>query len=358
MQRCFLVIASLLLSAACSPPPAARPAPGAEAVGPVHATDAAPPSSAVGCDPTLPEPPPPAQPAPVTPSPSKSLTSLPSLGATEGSGAIFDGSIFERASAPFAATEVVVPDNATVAFGAPSGKIELYLEKTQHFRGHPPQPIPARAVQHNMGIATRSEADRVIISTYGEWDSRIEGYAGILLFVVVPEGTRVRARGDLSGDRSAASSWPEDAPESRTEGGRIGYWYNVTNPAPGWRAVPTQSDPRRTVRAAEPAPARKHDAVVAAGPSPEAIARAVQCVVTRHEHELHACQSDDPGARGHVEITWTTRADGTVAKSETFTGSLKDGPVATCASRVLRNLTFPKGAAGTFNRRIDFPGAR
>jgi hypothetical protein len=95
-----------------------------------------------------------------------------------------------------------------------------------------------------MGVAYRREGDSIILGTFGEWDSHIEGGTGIRLRVAVPDGITVKRAPRLSGPESEAYSHdPEswvgltDSPEFKKC-----YWYGPLGPSHGWHVIETQPD--------------------------------------------------------------------------------------------------------------------
>lgn len=241
----------LALGLGCSAP--ARPV--APAVAPPATPVATTPAPAPApCDPTITLETTPTVVAETTeaPDPARAIDTLPATGAVAPAsafGGTWNGSVFERASLRRAAgTKLVVPSHAVVELGAPAGTIELYVEKHLGFAGHPPQPITQASVSRNMGLASRVVNGEQLLSTFGEWDSRVEGSAQVLLLVRVDEGT-VTKRAGLAGDGSLASTWPEPA-SAKENAGRVGYWYGTPNPAPGWTRISGQADARRVARVA------------------------------------------------------------------------------------------------------------
>lgn len=365
--------ASLALSTVvgCQPAPSKPPVARPEAPSVSSPTAAGPtaPASPPTCDPTLPErkaPTPPALPAdvPVTIGPSADLAHLPNRGAIEaGRGAVnakvFSGSVFARGNVPLGAkvARLIVPETAAVAFGAPAATVELFVEKTLAFAGHPPQPMPAAGLERNMGMATRIEGSDLVLATYGEWDSRIEGSASILLFVRVPVGSTVVRRVGLEGDDSAAAIWPDSIPYEKQEAGRIGYWYAPVRPSPGWTSVPLRADPQRIARAGPPHPESSHWRREPP-PSQEldtAVVRAaVTCVITQQRQAtLDTCRRTDPRTAGWFEAAWEVREDGTTTLPRSYVGSIKDTPLAECIRNAIRTWPFPKRARGAYFERFE-----
>jgi hypothetical protein len=159
-----------------------------------------------------------------------------------------NGSAYDRAGVELgAATKVVLPDNAQVRRTPEGGKVQLFMKKTLSFHGHPPESMSISGARKNMGCAVRTEGTALIVATFGEWDSHIEGGTFMRLVAIIPEGTEVEERPGLSGEKSAGREWhgfyltkPKDA--------QGGYWYGPASPAEGWAAVPDVPDPDRTAK--------------------------------------------------------------------------------------------------------------
>ena len=81
-----------------------------------------------------------------------------------------------------------------------------------------------------MGCAAKADGDALVVATFGEWDSRIEGGADMTLVAVVPAGLAVEHRKELSGPKSAGRD------------------PNEGSAAAGWKAVPDEPDPDRMAR--------------------------------------------------------------------------------------------------------------
>jgi hypothetical protein len=159
-----------------------------------------------------------------------------------------NGTAYDRATVDVgAARTVVLPDTATVRRAPAGGAVRLFMAKRLSFFGHPPAPMSVRHGRKNMGCAVRAEGDALVIATFGEWDSHIEGGAGMKLMAFVPEGLVVERRAGLSGENSAGRG-QHGAFVARPEGARGGHWYGPATPAPGWTAVPDEPDPDRTAR--------------------------------------------------------------------------------------------------------------
>jgi hypothetical protein len=95
-----------------------------------------------------------------------------------------------------------------------------------------------------MGCAVRSEGDALVVATYGEWDSHIEGGAHMKLVAVVPDGFAVEHRKTLSGPDSAGHE-RHGQHRAKPKDAQDGYWYGPSSPAEGWTAVPSVPDPAR-----------------------------------------------------------------------------------------------------------------
>jgi hypothetical protein len=98
-----------------------------------------------------------------------------------------------------------------------------------------------------MGCAVRAEGDELLLATFGEWDSHIEGGAQMKLVANVPEGMDVEQRKGLSGEDSAGREWHGQY-LTKSKDAKGGYWYGPASPAEGWTAVPDVPDPDRTAR--------------------------------------------------------------------------------------------------------------
>ncbi|HKB02594.1 MAG TPA: hypothetical protein VKD90_10265 [Gemmataceae bacterium] len=159
-----------------------------------------------------------------------------------------NGTAYDRAAVDVGAGRtVVLPDTATVRRDPAGGPVRLFMAKQLLFVGHPPAPMSIRDSRKNMGCAIRTEGDALVIATFGEWDSHIEGGAGMRLVAFVPEGVGVQRRDGLSGEKSAARE-QHGAYVARPEDAKGGHWYGPASPAPGWTAVPDEPDPDRTAR--------------------------------------------------------------------------------------------------------------
>lgn len=102
------------------------------------------------------------------------------------------------------------------------------------------------SVRRNLGLATTDDGTTLVLATYGEFDTHIEGGASMQVFVRVPKGFPVRIHDGLSGDDSEPVRWPADETSQRAaEAGRVGYWYAPVNPRKGWSLVKLVDDAQR-----------------------------------------------------------------------------------------------------------------
>jgi hypothetical protein len=158
---------------------------------------------------------------------------------------IENGSAFDKAAVDMAPYEkVVVPTEAVVQRSKDDQRLQIFMQKTLSFAGHPTEPISIRTARKNMGCAVKAEQEALVVATFGEWDSRIEGGANIRVVLIVPAGIEVERRAQLSGPKSDGHEWhgqyltkPKEVEE--------GYWYGPATPADGWRAIPDVPDPER-----------------------------------------------------------------------------------------------------------------
>jgi hypothetical protein len=159
-------------------------------------------------------------------------------------GNVENGSAFDQAAVDLDKyKKVILPDDAAVRRGQGT-KLQIFMRKTLAFGGHPPEAMSIRTSRKNMGCAVKAEADALVVATFGEWDSHIEGGARMRLVAVVPEGIEVDQKPGLSGPKSAGREWhgqyltkPKEVKE--------GYWYGPASPADGWTGVPDIPDSDR-----------------------------------------------------------------------------------------------------------------
>lgn len=153
-----------------------------------------------------------------------------------------NGTAYDKAVVDLrAARRVVLPDTAVLRRGGGVGTVRLLMAKRLSFGGHPPEPMTLSGARKNMGCAVRAEGGSLVVATYGEWDSRVEGGADITLIAIVPDGLEVKRRKGLSGPRSEAQEHRHESLAKPTPAkGR--YWYGPTSPAEGWNAVAAEPD--------------------------------------------------------------------------------------------------------------------
>jgi hypothetical protein len=159
-----------------------------------------------------------------------------------------NGRAFDRAVLPVGQfKKIALPGTTVVRQTTPGEDVVLRMEKRLSFGGHPPQPMSIRDARYNMGCAVKTEGDTLVVATFGEWDSRIEGGASMKLVAEVPEGVEVVRREELSGPDSRGREWkgPWLTTPAAAKGG---YWYGPASPAGGWLAVQAEPDPYAAAR--------------------------------------------------------------------------------------------------------------
>jgi hypothetical protein len=162
-------------------------------------------------------------------------------------GRVENGSAYDKAVIQLGRAEtLVLPEDAVIRRTGEPGQVMAFMQKTLAFAGHPPRSMGIHDARRDMGLAVRAAGDSLVVATYGEWDSRIEGRARLKLVVLVPEGLHVEQRAGLSGADSEAGDWRGLGAPPQPSGG--GYWYAPTVPAPGWTAQPAVPDPDRTAK--------------------------------------------------------------------------------------------------------------
>jgi len=143
------------------------------------------------------------------------------------------------------ATKLVLPNTATVRKGGEAGKVQLFMAKTLSFGGHPGEAMSIRSGRNSMGCAVRAEGNALIVATYGEWDSHIEGGAYVELVALVPEGVEFELRKGLSGENSIGQE-PSRGWLAGSKDSKGGHWYGPTSPTEQWTVVPAVPDPEKT----------------------------------------------------------------------------------------------------------------
>ena len=194
----------------------------------------------------------------ITPGAAFDTKALAKAGAVQGSAtgapSVFEGTVFGAGSVGVgSATRLVVPDTAIVTDGAPAARIEVFVARSLHFKGHPPNEMPLTGVRQNMGVAYRIDEDdhELTISTFGEFATK-EGGAAVLLYVRVPARLTVDRRTGLTGALSAAAQWHDFKAEPHA--GQVGHWYSTPNANPLFKRVKLEDDPVRVVAHAGAAP--------------------------------------------------------------------------------------------------------
>jgi hypothetical protein len=129
---------------------------------------------------------------------------------TEEFGKVENGSVFDKAAIDLEGAEkVILPDNAKLRRMSEHGKIYLFMEKQQAYHGHPSAPMSLLGVRKNMGCVAKIEEGTLVVATFGEWDSHIEGGRMLEIVATVPEGVEVAYRKGLSGEGSAGNKHPK-----------------------------------------------------------------------------------------------------------------------------------------------------
>jgi hypothetical protein len=134
-------------------------------------------------------------------------------------------------------TGVVVPSDARIEQGAAHGRIEVYLEKSLDYWGHPHRFMSIREERKAMGCASRSDAHQLAIATWGEWNDDLEGGAQMKVLIRVPPGLRIEARKGLSGPIIIGPRGSGGSPRTK-----------VTPGKDGWKAISDEPDPRHTAK--------------------------------------------------------------------------------------------------------------
>lgn len=154
-----------------------------------------------------------------------------------------NGSAYERAEfALGAARRLAVPLDAEVVEQGTGAMIQVLLNKTLGFAGHPPEKMSIRTGRNNLGLASRREGDVLVVGTFGEFSTK-EGGANMKLRFVVPKGTPLDRRAELSGGSSSVHKGQDREPRDP----KFGYWYGPTTPAKGWTKIETKPDEERTL---------------------------------------------------------------------------------------------------------------
>ncbi|HEY4001158.1 MAG TPA: hypothetical protein VGO93_19970 [Candidatus Xenobia bacterium] len=122
--------------------------------------------------------------------------------------------------------DLLLPEHAQVAEGT-AGVLRIFLEKTLHFRGHPPAPLDLRTARGEMGCRYRREGDLLELDTFGQF-STPDGSARVTLLVQVPAEVNVTRRAAIPATGATFT----------------GTWYaEEGRPASeGWTDLPTRPD--------------------------------------------------------------------------------------------------------------------
>ncbi len=150
--------------------------------------------------------------------------------------------------------KVILPDTAEIRREEKGTELQVFMKKTLGFAGHPPEAMSIRTARKHMGCAVREEDGSLVLATFGEWDSHIEGGAQMGIEVHIPEGVAMEQRAGLSGERSAGREW-HGAYLTKPKEVKDGWWYGPASPAEGWQAIPDVPDPGRRAAAAKYPPA-------------------------------------------------------------------------------------------------------
>jgi hypothetical protein len=155
---------------------------------------------------------------------------------------IENGSAYEQAVVDTqGCKKVVLPHDAVLRREGHGTKVQVFLKKTLGFSGHPTKPMSIRTGRKCMGCATKVEGDALVLATFGEWDSHIEGGARLRVVCVVPKDLEVEQRPGLSGPDSAGQG-PHGERGGNPNAAEEANWYGPASPAKGWTAVPDTPD--------------------------------------------------------------------------------------------------------------------
>jgi hypothetical protein len=167
-------------------------------------------------------------------------------------GNVENGSAYDKAAVELGDfATVILPDNATVRQEGEGKKLQIYMKKTLGFAGHPPEPMSIKHARNHMGCAVQVEKAALVIATFGEWDSHIEGGARMKVLFVVPKGVEIQERPKLSGEDSICSPAWKGGYLTKPVEVKEGYWYGPASPAEGWKAVKAVPDLERPLVSVE-----------------------------------------------------------------------------------------------------------
>ncbi|NQT15065.1 MAG: hypothetical protein HQ582_20075 [Planctomycetes bacterium] len=167
-------------------------------------------------------------------------------------GIVQNGLAYDKASVDVSSyRRLVLPADAALDRGGQPGKLDIYMEKTLSFLGHPPASMSIRKSRKKMGCACRAEGDSLTVATYGEWDSHIEGGASMRLLFVVPESIEIETDESLSGEDSKGLQW-NGVCLTEPKDGDMGYWVGPASPTTEWYAIPDVPDADLTLHEEAP----------------------------------------------------------------------------------------------------------
>ena len=167
----------------------------------------------------------------------------PSIVYDEKWGKVQNGSAYDKAFVEVKKNQtIILPDDALIRREGEDAKIQVYMKKTLCFGGHPPEEMSIEQSRNHMGCALKVVDNDLVIATFGEWDSHIEGGASMNLLFIVPKGLQVEQRGNLSGEHSVGREWKGEY-LTKPLNVKEGYWYGPSIPSPGWKALSTIPDP-------------------------------------------------------------------------------------------------------------------
>ena len=138
--------------------------------------------------------------------------------------------------------KLVVPQDVSIRAGQEGG-IDVYAAKSLDFFGHPPDSMGISESRRWMGAAMKVEGDELRLSTYGQWDSNIEGGLQIHLLLVVPPGVQVSRSLASDSSPSCSRGWPEGEPSFQRPTNPIRYGMMACGG--GWRPLHQRPDPDR-----------------------------------------------------------------------------------------------------------------
>lgn len=121
-------------------------------------------------------------------------------------GVAYDVSLLKMAGV----NQLVVPASAQLESGPAGTDCVIRMRKSQGFMGHPVERVSIVDTRKEMGCAVLRRDEAILVGTFGEWDSNIEGGSSLKTTIVVPDGIEVTTQEDLSGPQSIARDGIED----------------------------------------------------------------------------------------------------------------------------------------------------